>query len=287
MVLISILYLLRLKVFWIFAIILFALIVIDIISFLGLYNLLNDKNNKIKISIELFYIVSAIFFYSLIYWAFYFHKWQKNPYELVRIYNNSGVIISFYLSKLLFTLFILLQFIISILSKAIVRLSQLDNFFLKKKLFLKVGFIFSVLIFLLLSYGMTYGRFAYHVTNRELFFKELPKSFDGLKIVQISDFHLGSFPNHENQIQKVVDIINSQKPDLILFTGDMVNSISDEMLPFITELKHLKSKFGNYAVLGNHDYGDYYFWKNHLNQQKDHEKLIQYHKGIGIRFAIK
>jgi predicted MPP superfamily phosphohydrolase len=89
-------------------------------------------------------------------------------------------------------------------------------------------------------------------------------------------------PNHENQIRKLVKIINSEKPDIIIFTGDMVNSISSEVKPFIPELKHLKSKYGNYAILGNHDYGDYYFWKNQEAQNIDHKRLLDNIKASGF-----
>lgn len=98
------------------------------------------------------------------------------------------------------------------------------------------------------------------INTVNLTYKKLPKSFNGLKIVHFSDMHLGTWGNDTAFVSKLVNEINAQKPDLILFTGDFVNRRTDEMLPFVSILKRLKSKYGTFSVLGNHDYGSYVKW---------------------------
>ncbi len=280
----SILYLLRIKLFWIFIIVFFLLITIDLITYWGIKKLLSN-NKKFQYILKLLFWLSSIVAYYIVFWAFYMHKWNNDPYELVRIYNNSGLLITFYLAKVSFVFFQFIQIMVNLFWNTRNR----THIFQKKiqtKVILKIGIVFSILTFLLLSYGMTLGRFSFHLTKKEIYFSNLPKSFNGFKIVQISDLHLGSFPNHEKQIEKLVDLINAQSPDLIIFTGDMVNSISNEISPFIEDLKKLKAKYGKYAVLGNHDYGDYYFWNNAVDQDIDHIQLISYIKEIGFDLLL-
>ena len=102
-------------------------------------------------------------------------------------------------------------------------------------------------------YGITKGKYKYTVTKVKVAFKDLPPAFEGFKIAQISDIHAGSLDSIE-EVTRGVEMVNAQNPDLILFTGDMVNSSKEEVNPFIPVFKKLQAKYGQYAVLGNHDY---------------------------------
>lgn len=102
-------------------------------------------------------------------------------------------------------------------------------------------------------YGITKGKYAYKIHTIKLAAKDLPKAFHGFKIVQFSDFHSGSFDSVES-VKRGVDLMQAQNADLILFTGDIVNSEAKEILPYNHLLKGLSAPFGKYAVLGNHDY---------------------------------
>lgn len=108
--------------------------------------------------------------------------------------------------------------------------------------------------FATLLYGVLKGRYNYQIFPVSLKFADLPKAFDGFKIVQISDVHSGSFDNIE-EVEKAVKIIQDQKPDMIVFTGDWVNTSADELKPYIPIFKSLSAPFGKYAIWGNHDYG--------------------------------
>ena len=104
-------------------------------------------------------------------------------------------------------------------------------------------------------WGTTKGKYGWRIMNNRLRFGNLPKAFDGVKIIQISDLHLGSFNNNFEPMEEAVEMINELEPDYIFFTGDMVNSYSTEAEPWIDVFKKLKAKHGKYAILGNHDYG--------------------------------
>ncbi|GHV60967.1 hypothetical protein FACS1894195_0720 [Bacteroidia bacterium] len=108
---------------------------------------------------------------------------------------------------------------------------------------------------------MTLGTSAYKVQQTDIAFQNLPRAFDDFKIVQISDLHLGSLSPQSGNIAKLVGEINALQPDVILFTGDMINSFAAELLPWIAELRKLHAPYGKFAVRGNHDYGDYHRWK--------------------------
>ncbi len=110
-----------------------------------------------------------------------------------------------------------------------------------------------------LLYGMFKGRYNYKVLSYNLTFDDLPDAFDGYTITQISDIHSGSFTNAE-MVAYAVDLVNKQKSDIILFTGDLVNDMATEMEPWKDVFASIKAPDGVYSVLGNHDYGDYFTW---------------------------
>ena len=133
--------------------------------------------------------------------------------------------------------------------------------------------------------GMLRGKYSYRVINHDLIFDNLPYDFDGFKIAHISDFHCGSFDNEE-KIRYGIEMINQQNPDIILFTGDMVNNIADEVIPWKKLISSLKAPYGKYAIMGNHDYGDYYRWENDLEKQKNFNQLIQFEEEMGFKVLL-
>lgn len=109
-------------------------------------------------------------------------------------------------------------------------------------------------------YGIWKGKYNYKVLKTTVYYDDLPDEFDGFKILQLSDIHCGSFDNHE-KIKYGIDLINQQDYDMIVFTGDMVNSRADEADDWIDLFSTIrKPEFGKFAILGNHDYGDYLKW---------------------------
>ena len=130
-------------------------------------------------------------------------------------------------------------------------------------------------------YGMYRGRYNFKVLKYTLHFEDLPDAFDGYKITQISDLHIGSFDNKE-KVEYAIDLINEQASDTILFTGDMVNNRADEMKPWMSSFSKLKAKDGMFSILGNHDYGDYVDWDSGDLKQKNLNELEAIQKDIGF-----
>ncbi len=134
--------------------------------------------------------------------------------------------------------------------------------------------------FAALLYGMIKGKYNYKVLQYTLEFEDLPSSFDGYTLTQISDIHSGSFDNPE-KVRYAVDLVNKQQSDLILFTGDLVNNVAQEMDPWKDTFATLKAKDGVYSVLGNHDYGDYVSWESAEKKQENLQALIALQKDMG------
>lgn len=107
------------------------------------------------------------------------------------------------------------------------------------------------------AHGMSRGRRGYHVRRHDVSIPDLPAGLEGLRIVQISDAHLGSFLGQFDVVQPGLDMVKALDPDILCFTGDLVNDHSDEAEPWIERFKALQGRYGKFSILGNHDYADY------------------------------
>ena len=124
-------------------------------------------------------------------------------------------------------------------------------------------------------YGALFGTENFKVRETTILSKDLPQGFENYRIVQISDIHCGSWAGNPQALQKAVNIINAQQPDLILFTGDLVNNIATEVDEFMPVLSQLKAKDGVYSVLGNHDYAMYIRWESPEKKEENLNALKQ------------
>lgn len=149
--------------------------------------------------------------------------------------------------------------------------------------------LFSALIFtltvLLFIYGMIIGKYRYTVNKVTLEYKDLPENFDGFKLVQISDVHAGSFKN-KAAVRRGIKLINAQHADLFVFTGDLVNNKATEMDPWIAEFNQIRAPYGQYSVLGNHDYGDYIKWPSPEAKIANLNQLKEVHRHLGFELLL-
>jgi len=136
-----------------------------------------------------------------------------------------------------------------------------------------------------LLYGMVKGKYNFKVLKYHLAIDDLPDAFDGYQITQISDIHSGSFDNRE-KIEYAIDLINEQKSDVLLFTGDMVNNKAEEMKPWMDVFAKLEAKDGKFSVLGNHDYGDYVQWETEALKEENLNDLKRIQKEIGFDLIL-
>ncbi|MCM1441591.1 MAG: metallophosphoesterase, partial [Roseburia sp.] len=141
----------------------------------------------------------------------------------------------------------------------------------------------GVPVFIFMWWGALVERYRIEVKNVEIVSPELPSAFDGFTIAQFSDIHLGTYGNDTTFVKKVVDRINSLHPDMIVFTGDIVNRRSSEMEPFVRTLSGLYAPYGVYSILGNHDYGDYYSWPSQSDKIENMALLYQLQQDAGLR----
>lgn len=136
-----------------------------------------------------------------------------------------------------------------------------------------------------LLFGMVKGKYNFKVLKYTMEYDDLPDAFDGYQITQISDIHSGSFDNRE-KISYAIDLINEQKSDVLLFTGDMVNNKAEEMNPWKSLFVKLDAKDGKFSVLGNHDYGDYVEWESTEAKAANLEGLKNIQREIGFDLLL-
>jgi predicted MPP superfamily phosphohydrolase len=129
------------------------------------------------------------------------------------------------------------------------------------------------------------NKYRYQLKRIPLSFSNLPPSFKGLKIVQLSDIHSGSFTD-KKAVMRGVEMVMNEKPDLILFTGDLVNNTADEMEEYMDVFNKLNAPLGVYSTLGNHDYGDYVHWNSINEKMANLERLKQVHGELGWRLLM-
>jgi len=187
-----------------------------------------------------------------------------------------GLTISSFIPKIIFVIIISMLFF----TRTIV--SEKTSFLIVPIIGLFSGFLpFFVIIYAILK---AVYRFKIHHLN--IPFNHLPKSFEGLKIVQISDLHMGGFNYRFKILERAVKLINELKPDLIFFTGDLVNNYAWELQGWETVLNKLVAKMGKYAVLGNHDYGDYSKWNSIKEKEENFSTIKQFYKKIDFTLLL-
>ena len=155
----------------------------------------------------------------------------------------------------------------------------------RRKFVSTLGWGLAAIPFASILYSIFKGKYNYKVWKYTLYFDNLPKAFDGYRITQISDIHCGSFDNYE-KICYGVELINSQKSDVILFTGDLVNNLANEVDNWKSLFATLQAPDGVFSIMGNHDYGDYSSWETPEAKQQNLEHLFQLQKQMGWQLLL-
>ena len=262
-------------------------------------------------------IISLIvFFLILIFIEFYFYQGIKTILNkrtrLIYIFSFTSLYVFFIIYSFTFEisssskffsyyLTLIFLFLISkIITLPIILIEDLIRFFnflmskikMDRKINLKRRAVISKLTLILASIplpialdGVLFGRYRYRIINHEIYFKNLPEKFDGYKLTQVSDFHCGSLEN-KDMVEKAIRMINGEKPDLILFTGDFVNNKYNEIEPWVESFSKLKAKDEMISVLGNHDYGDYQRWSSKKEKEENFKNLLEIQKKIGFKVLM-
>jgi len=184
------------------------------------------------------------------------------------------VFIMIYIPKIIHIIFYFLSFIYE-------KIFKHHNIYFRV---VQVGLTIFVVVIMLISAYITPKN--YDVTHIQVNIPNLPQAFDGYKIVQLSDIHLGSWSKKYKKFQKVINLVNKQQPDIIVFSGDMVNNFEDEANGWRPYFLELKARDGKYAVLGNHDYGDYTDWKSNEERNENRFLIKQHIRNFSFRLLL-
>lgn len=255
---------------------------IDLLTVKGIRELIifYKKQNQVIIY-SILWTITAFILIQVIY-LFSNPTQLRTAKEFNKVYFLYGCLTLLYLPKLLFIFFTIADDAVFLLIKIVEHLKWIKSF--NRLLIMhRIGFVISGVLFLLLLYGMAWGRFQYRIVSESLTFKNLPASFDGFKILQLSDIHAGNFSDYKDKLNQFVEAAMKEKPDMIVITGDFVNFYAEELDGLENIFYKLQAPYGEYGILGNHDYGDYHNWPTSGEKTANMQKLVSKLRYLGIR----
>ena len=233
-----------------------------------------------------YYVTSAIALFYIIYQLYHF---DRSVGQTPQTMMTFGLLLLLYVPKLLLTIILFGEDIVRFFAGlfGVITKSGSDGFLPERRKFVsQIALGIAAIPFASFLYGITIGKYNYKVIRQTLFFPDLPHAFDGTTITHISDVHSGSFDDAE-KIQYAIDLINEQNSDMVLFTGDIVNTHATEMDPWIDTFKGIHNpKFGKYSVLGNHDYGEYVNWPSQQTKIQNFENIKAIHNKIDFKLLL-
>ena len=270
-----------------FFILLFILLLVDLYVFQGVRFLVAQRAASTQRITVLIYWAIALFGYGVMLTGQWidWHTWPR----VFRTYAFAIVVI-FYLSKIIFSLFLATDDILRVFRWGASKLFSSGDVTVaggisRYQFLVRLGFVVGSIPLLSMLYGMTGGAYRYQVKRVRLKLPNLPPGFEGLRAVQISDIHTGSFLDRK-PLERAVELIQNESPDIIFFTGDLVNDRHEEAVEHRDALSRLKAPLGVHSILGNHDYGDYFRWKTQAEKADNLEKLKRLHADFGWNLLL-
>jgi len=254
------------------------LILIDLYAYQALKVVISNSSLSAKTwSKLLFFSLNILMIsFSIAYTSGLLEDWDKVSLTILR-----SLIFIAYLSKFLVLPFLFIDDVIRGFLFIFDFFKPNQAFNASRSRFLsQFGIFIGAIPLISLTYGIFRNAYRFQLRQSKIKIDQIPSELIGLKIIQISDIHSGSFLYPE-EVNKAVEIINNQSADLVFFTGDLVNNTADEVIPLLPVLSKIKAKYGVYSILGNHDYGDYVRWENSDKKQENLDRLKLYHKELG------
>ncbi|MEZ0181327.1 metallophosphoesterase [Flavobacterium oncorhynchi] len=242
---------------------------------------------KLRWVLIAYQIISALLLVFIIY---SFSQVDRSVGQTKQFMFTTGLMLLVYVPKIVITLVLFSEDIFrigaSILNYFIYNAPRKEMMPERRKFVSQIALGLAAVPFLSLIYGIFEGKYNFKVIKQTIFFPDLPDAFDGFKITQISDVHSGSFDNPE-KINYAIDLINEQESDMILFTGDIVNTHAKEMHPWLETFNRIKDyKYGKFSVLGNHDYGEYVTWSSEKEKRENFEGIKKLYGQIGFELML-
>ncbi len=233
------------------------------------------------------YIVTSLL--AIVFIVYQLNQFNRNVGQTPKTLQTMGLILLLYVPKIIITVFMFSEDIFRFFGGIFhfFAKSETTSFLPERRKFIsQIAIGIAAIPFASFLYGMTIGKYNFKVIRQTLFFKDLPEEFDGTTITQISDIHSGSFDDKE-KIEYAIDLINKQNSDLVLFTGDIVNTHAKEMYPWIETFKKIhQPKFGKYSILGNHDYGEYVNWNSEKEKEDNFVAIKDLHRQIDFKLLL-
>lgn len=252
-----------------------VIIIVDIYVYQAVRSSFSDsKSSTQRIAFSIYWVLSSFtyvaLFILLVKGYANWHGWSKNIIVGIAqaVFIGKVLVLPFLLMDDIFRLF---RWVFSFFgaSSADIQPQGISRLQFLSRIGLAIGsFTFGAFV-----YGILRGAYNYQVKRIKLPVKNLPEEWKDLKIVQISDLHLGSFAD-SSPVQKIVDLINKEDADIVFFTGDLVNYASKEAEPHVNILKNIQSKTRIYSILGNHDYGTYVRWETEKEMHDNFQHLL-------------
>lgn len=260
------------------------LLVLDVYLYQPVRVVTRGKNAALKIGLRGTYwivsfillgVVIAFFIVGPNYWGITTRNWMITALVMV------------YLSKIIGGVVVLADDIRRLLKKIIGRIPKQDESpsygrkIPRSEFLSKAAVLTAAVPFGTMAFGIISGAHDYRIRRTTIYLPHLPRAFDGIRIGQISDIHSGSFFN-KKAVEGGIEMLMAEKPDVLFFTGDLVNNQTDEVNDYLPVFSRLKAPLGVYSVTGNHDYGDYRSWSSQAAKKKNFEDLMEAHRMMGF-----
>jgi uncharacterized protein len=227
---------------------------------------------------------------AIVFIGYQFSKFDRSVGQTKMTMITLGLLLLVLIPKFLMSLVLLFEDIYRLFvgtSNYFSNYNKDATFFPERRKFVsQIALGLAAIPFASIIYGMTFGKYNYKVIKQQVFFPDLPDAFDGFTITQISDIHSGSFDDPD-KINYAIDLVNEQNSDMILFTGDIVNTHAKEMHPWIDTFNRIKKhKYGKFSVLGNHDYGEYVTWPSQEAKDENFEAIKGLYGQIDFKLLL-
>ena len=266
---------------------LFFMLIVAFLGWLDYYayqatkTLLIDKKSSVKTSVRYLYLIQAIAMLALVVYL-RFVQAGTVPFSFLL-----SIIFMAYSAKLGAVIFIFFDDIRRVLGlffssrkrryeKRVASGQKMP----RSKFLARSAVVMATLPIVTMSFGIVRGAYDYRVRRKRVYLPNLPKQFEGIKIGQLSDIHSGSFYD-KVAVEGGVEMLMAEKPDMIFFTGDLVNNETKEMADYFNLFSKVKADLGVYSTLGNHDYGDYKAWSSVAEKSQNLKEMIKVHERMG------
>ncbi len=254
------------------------LLIIDLLAFQAVRHMISSSGRSVRTIIYIAYWIIPVI--TVAYMVGFATGWSEQLPKGMQVTIRTMIFI-FYFAKLLVAAIILIDDVRRLLFGALnMGFKDLTLSTKRSDWMSYSALILGILPIVSLTYGMARNPYRYKLHKANIPVKGLHPELQGLKIVQISDIHSGSFL-YKEPVERSIDMINAEKPDIVFFTGDLVNALAEEMEPFVEMFSKIQAPLGVYSILGNHDYGDYHNWPTQEAKHANFEQLKNMHKKLG------